>query len=120
MQPHVPGELRDCRKDSNEAVRKSAKPPPVKESPIVAWLTGAAVKQAIAKAARSLAEGKSEDVIAQVGSLVEENALLKSDMPFFATRLRHSRRGWTKCVPAELDAIKRAVARALNKKGLRV
>ena len=47
------------------------------ESPIVAWLTGAAVKQAIAKAARSLAEGKSEDVIAQVGSLVEENALLK-------------------------------------------
>ena len=37
------------------------------------------VKQAIAKAARSLAEGKSEDVIAQVGSLVEENALLKSD-----------------------------------------
>jgi regulator of replication initiation timing len=51
----------------------------VKESPIVAWLTGAAVKQAIAKAARSLAEGKSEEVIAQVGSLVEENALLKSD-----------------------------------------
>ena len=51
----------------------------MKESPIVAWLTGAAVKQAIAKAARSLAEGKSEDVIAQVGSLVEENALLKSD-----------------------------------------
>jgi hypothetical protein len=28
--------------------------------------------------------------------------------------LRHSRRGWTKCV-AELDAIKRAVARAPNK-----
>jgi hypothetical protein len=51
----------------------------VTESPIVAWLTGAAVNQAIAKAAKSLAEGKSEDVIAQVGSLVEENALLKSD-----------------------------------------
>ena len=50
-----------------------------KESLIVAWLTGAAVKLAIAKAARSLAEGKSEDVIAQVGSLVEENAFLKSD-----------------------------------------
>ena len=50
MQPHVPGELRDCRKDSNEAARKKLKPPPVKESPIVEWLTGAAVKQAIAKA----------------------------------------------------------------------
>jgi hypothetical protein len=60
----------------HQAARKTAKPPPVKESPIVAWLTGAAIKQAIAKAARSLAEGKSEDVIAQVGSLVEENALL--------------------------------------------
>ena len=83
MQPHVPGELRDCRKDSNEAARKKLKPPPVKESPIVAWLTGAAVKQAIAKAARSLrllaVEGKSEDFISQVASLVEENALLKSD-----------------------------------------
>ena len=86
MQPHVPGELRDCRKDSNEAARKKLKPPPVKESPIVAWLTGAAVKQAIAKAARSLAEGKSEDVIAQVGSLVEENALLKSDNAVLRTR----------------------------------
>jgi hypothetical protein len=52
MQPYVPGELRNCRKDSNEASRKTAKPPPVKESPIVAWLTGAAVKQAIAKATR--------------------------------------------------------------------
>ncbi len=51
----------------------------MKESPIVAWLTGAAVELAIAKAARSLAEGKSEDVIAQVGSLVEESAFLKSD-----------------------------------------
>ena len=71
--------LCDHRKDSNEAARKTAKPAPVKESPIVAWLTGAAVKQAIAKAARSLAEGQSEDVIAQVGSLVEESALLKSD-----------------------------------------
>ncbi len=49
------------------------------ESPIVAWLTGRAIKQAIAKAARSLAEGKSEDLIAQVRSLAEENALLKSD-----------------------------------------
>jgi hypothetical protein len=41
----------------------------VKESPIVAcqWLTGAAVKQAIAKAAISLAKGKSEDASAQVG-----------------------------------------------------
>jgi hypothetical protein len=70
MQPYVPGELRDCRKDSNEAARKTDTPPPVKELQIVAWLTGAAAKQAIAKAARSLAEGKSEDVIAQVGSLV--------------------------------------------------
>ena len=75
-----PAEIRDQRESDNEAVRKNLKPPPVmKESPIVAWLTGAAVKQAIAKAARSLAEGKSEEVIAQVGSLVEENALLKSD-----------------------------------------
>ena len=76
---YVSEALCDHRKDSNEAARKTAKPAPVKESPIVAWLTGAAVKQAIAKAARSLAEGKSEEVIAQVGSLVEENALLKSD-----------------------------------------
>jgi hypothetical protein len=52
------------RNDSHETARKTAKPPPVTESPIVAWLTGAAVKQAIAKAAKSLAEGKSEDVIA--------------------------------------------------------
>jgi hypothetical protein len=74
-----PAEIRDLRESDNEAVRKKLKPPPVKESPIVAWLTGAAVKQAIAKAAGSLAEGKSEEVIAQVGSLVEENALLKSD-----------------------------------------
>ena len=57
------------QRSDNEAVRKKLKPPPVKESPIVAWLTGAAVKLAVAKAARSLAEGKAEDVIAQVGSL---------------------------------------------------
>ena len=67
--------LCDHRKDSNEAARKTAKPAPVKESPIVAWLTGAAVKQAIVDAPKSFAEGKaaakSEDVIAQVGSLVE-------------------------------------------------
>ena len=74
-----PAEIRDQRESDNEAARKTAKPPPVTESPIVAMLTGAAVKQAIAKAARSLAEGKSEEVIAPVGSLVEENALLKSD-----------------------------------------
>ncbi len=74
-----PAEIRDQRESDNEAARKTAKPPPVTESPIVAMLTGAAVKQAIAEAARSLAEGKSEGVIAQVGSLVEENALLKSD-----------------------------------------
>jgi hypothetical protein len=62
------------RESDNEAVRKKLKPPPVKESPpaIVAWRTGAAVKQAIAEAARCPAEGKSEDVIAQVVSLVEE------------------------------------------------
>ena len=73
-------------------------------------------KQAIAKAARSLAEGKSEDVIAQVGSLVEENALSKSDNAVLRIEIASlARRGWTKCVPAELDAIKRAVARAPNK-----
>ena len=71
--------LRD-RRQPDGARRPDAQPSPSPtESPIVAWLTGNAVKQAIAKAARSLAEGKSEDVIAQVGSLVEENALLKSD-----------------------------------------
>ncbi len=74
-----PSEPRDQRlgESDHEAARKKLKPPPVKESPIVAWLTGAAVKLAFAKAARSLAEGKSEDVIAQVGSLVEESAFLK-------------------------------------------
>jgi predicted nuclease with TOPRIM domain len=86
----------------------------VKESPIVAWLTGAAVKQAIAKAARSLAEGKSEDVIAQVGSLVEENALLKSDNAVLRNEIASLAKRLDK-VRAELDAIKRAVARGLNK-----
>ena len=91
--------LRD-RRQPDGARRPDAQPSPSPtESPIVAWLTGNAVKQAIAKAARSLAEGKSEDVIAQVGSLVEENALLKSDNAVLPTRLRHSRRGMTKCVP---------------------
>ena len=114
IQPYVPGELRDCRKDSNEAARKTAKPPPVTESPIVAWLTGAAVNQAIAKAAKSLAEGKSEDVIAQVGSLVEENALLKSDNAVLRNENASLSKRLDK-VRAELDAIKRAVARGLNK-----
>ena len=69
--PFVPSEtLRDQRQPDGMR-RPDAQPSPSPtESPIVAWLTGAAVKQAIAKAARSLAEGKSEDVIAQVGSLV--------------------------------------------------
>ena len=102
--------------DSNEAARKTAKPPPVKESPIVVWLTGAAVKQAIAKAARSLAEGKSEDVIAQVGSLVEEleNALLKSGNAVLRNDIASLAKRHDK-VRAELDAIKRAVARGLTK-----
>ncbi len=77
MKLAIPG--RKSATHPHQAARKTAKPPPVKESPIVAWLAGAAIKQAIAKAARSLAEGKSENVIAQVGSLGEENALLKSD-----------------------------------------
>ena len=46
------------------------------ESLIIAWLTGAAVKQATAKAARSLAECQPEKVIAQVSSLVERSAFL--------------------------------------------
>ena len=111
---YVPEALWDHRKDSNEAARKTAKPAPVKESPIVAWLTGAAVKQAIAKAAKSLAEGKSEDVIAQVGSLVEENALLKSDNAVLRNEIATLAKRLDK-VRAELDAIKRAVARGLNK-----
>ena len=109
-----PAEIRDQRESDNEAVRKKLKPPPVTESPIVAWLTGAAVKQAIAKAARSLAEGKSDDVIAQVGSLVEENALLKSDNAVLRNEIATLAKRLDK-VRAELDAIKRAVARGLNK-----
>jgi hypothetical protein len=84
------------------------------ESPIVAWLTGAAVNQAIAKAAKSLAEGNSEDVIAQLGSLVEENALLKSDNAVLRNEIASLSKRMDK-VRAELDAIKRAVARGLNK-----
>ena len=109
-----PAEIRDHRESDHEAARKKLKPPPVTESPIVAWLTGAAVKQAIAKAARSLAEGKSEDVIAQVGSLVEENALLKSDNAVLRNEIATLAKRLDK-VRAELDAIKRAVAKGLNK-----
>ena len=110
-----PGEaLRDWRQPDG-ARRPVAQPKLApKESPIVAWLTGAAVKQAIAKAARSLAEGKSEDVIAQVGSLVEENALLKSDNAVLRNEIASLAKRLDK-VRAELDAIKRAVARGLNK-----
>ena len=53
-----PAEIRDHRESDHEAARKKLKPPPVTESPIVAWLTGAAVKQAIAKAARSEIGGR--------------------------------------------------------------
>ena len=109
-----PAEIRDQRQSDNEAVRKKLRPAPVTESPIVAWLTGAAVKQAIAKAARSLAEGKSEDVIAQVGSLVEENALLKSDNAVLRNEIASLAKRLDK-VRAELDAIKRAVAKGPNK-----
>ena len=115
---YVPEALWDHRKDSNEAARKTAKPPPVTESPIIAWLTGAAVKQAIAKAARSLrllaAEGKPADFISQVASLVEENALLKSDNAVLRNEIASLAKRLDK-VRAELDAIKRAVARGLNK-----
>jgi hypothetical protein len=103
---YVPEALWDHRTDSNEAARKSSKPAPVKESLIVAWLTGAAVKHAIAKAARSLAECKSEDVITQVGSLVEENALLKSNNAFLRNEIASLAKRLDK-VRAELDAIKR-------------
>jgi hypothetical protein len=51
----------------------------VNESPILPWLTGATVKQAIAKAASRLAEGKPEEVIGQDISLVDESALLHSE-----------------------------------------
>jgi hypothetical protein len=95
------------------------------ESPIVAWLTDAAVKQAIAKAARSLrllrllaAEGKPEDFISQVASLVEENALLKSDDAVLRNEIASLAKRLDK-VRAELDAIKRAVARGLNKEDFR-
>jgi hypothetical protein len=81
----------------------------MKGLPIVAWLAGAAVKQAILQAARSLPEGKSEEVIAQVGSLVEENALLKSDNAVLRIEIASLAR--LDKVRAELDAIKRAVAR---------
>ena len=101
-----PSELRDHRESDHEAVRKKLKPAPVKESPIVAWLTGAAVKQAIAKAARSLAEGKSEDVIAQVGSLVEENALLKSDNAVLRNEIASLRR------PTTRQVVERSACRA--------
>ena len=94
--------------------RPDAQPSPSPtESPIVAWLTGAALKQAIAKAARSLTEGKSEDVIAQVASLVEENALLKSDNAVLRNEIASLAKRLDK-VRAELDAIKRAVARGPN------
>ena len=106
--------LRD-RRQPDGMRRPDAQPSPSPtESPIVAWLTGAAVKQAIAKAARSLAEGKSEDVIAQVGSLVEENALLKSDNAALRNEIASLAKRLDK-VRAELDAIKRAVARGLSK-----
>ena len=65
-------------------------------------------------AARSLAEGKSEEVIAQVGSLVEQNALLKSDNAVLRNEIASLAKRLDK-VRAELDAIKRAVARGLNK-----
>ena len=56
------------------------------------------------------AEGKSEDVIAQVGSLVEENALLKSDNAVLRNEIASLAKRLDK-MRAELDAIKRAVAR---------
>ena len=106
--------LRD-RRQPDGMRRPDAQPSPSPtESPIVAWLTGAAVNQAIAKAAKSLAEGKSEDVIAQVGSLVEENALLKSDNAVLRNENASLSKRLDK-VRGELDAIKRAVARGLNK-----
>ena len=114
-----PSDIRDQRESDHDAVRKKLKPAPVKESPIVAWLTGAAVKQAIAKAARSLAEGKSEDIIAQVGSVVEENALLKSDNAVLCNEITSLAKRLDK-VRAELDAIKRAVARGAEQRGLRL
>jgi hypothetical protein len=55
---YVSEALCDHRKDSNEAARKTAKPAPVKESPIVAWFTGAAVKQAIVDAQKKVCRGQ--------------------------------------------------------------
>ena len=113
--PFVPSETLRDQRQSDGMRRPDAQPSPSPtESPIVAWLTGAAVKQAIAKAARSLAEGKSEDVIAQVGSLVEENALLKSDNAVLRNEIATLAKRLDK-VRVELDAIKRAVAKGLNK-----
>ena len=57
---------------------------------------------------------KSEDFIAQVASLVEENALLKSDNAVLRNEIASLAKRLDK-VRAELDAIKRAVARGLNK-----
>ena len=56
------------------------------------------------------AEGKPEDFISQVASLVEENALLKSDNAVLRNEIASLAKRLDK-VCAELDAIKRAVAR---------
>ena len=110
--------LRDRRQPDGMRRSDAQSSPSPTESPIVAWLTGAAVKQAIAKAARSLrhlaAEGKPEDFISQVASLVEENALLKSDNAVLRNEIASLAKRLDK-VRAELDAIMRAVARGLNK-----
>ena len=63
---------------------------------------------------QNLAEGKSEEVIAQVGSLVEQNALLKSDNAVLRNEIASLAKRLDK-VRAELDAIKRAVAKGPNK-----
>jgi hypothetical protein len=47
-----PAEIRDQRESDNEAARKKLKPPPVTESPIVAWLTGATVKHDVCSVGR--------------------------------------------------------------------
>jgi hypothetical protein len=62
---------------------------------------------------KRFAEGKSEVVIAQVGSLVDENALLKSENAVLRNEIASLAKRLHK-VRAELDAIKRAVARGLN------
>jgi hypothetical protein len=56
---------------------------------------------------------RPEDVIAQVGSLVGENALLKSDNAVLRNEIASLARRLGK-VRAELDAIKRAVTRGSN------